>query len=86
MESPNRSNLRARSRESIADILSTDKIGDKENLTLDVAGLTESSTQVKATVNKNRSKSIGPEDLEVLRKDAGNRQKVLYWHSLTRQS
>lgn len=49
-------------------------LSDKENLTLDAAGLI--GLKPTSVVKKSRSKSIGPGGLDALHSDAGNRQKV----------
>lgn len=85
-QSPKRTTMRAGSRKSIAHVPSNGMISDKENLTLDAAGLVGSTVQSMAALKGNRSKSMGPEDLAALRVDAGNRQKVDIEHSLVRPS
>jgi len=75
-QSPRKANIRPRSRKSIAHTPTADALGDKENLTVDVAGLTGLTAKNTSVVKKSRSKSIGPGGLDALHSDGGNRQKV----------
>lgn len=76
LNSPRQAATRPRSRKSITHIPSTDATSDKENLTVDTAGLASVPTQSTSRVKKSRSKSIGPGGLDALYSDAGNRRKV----------
>lgn len=75
-QSPKKAIGRPRSRKSIAHIPSGNEVRDKENLTVDTAGLAISTSKNTSVGRKNRSKSIGPGGLDALQSDAGNRQKV----------
>ena len=57
---------------------SPDITGDKENLTVDSAGLSSLAASSKLAGKKSRSKSIGPGGLDALKENAGNRRAVGY--------
>lgn len=75
-KSPRKTNSRPRSRMSIAHTPAADTVGDKENLTVNAAGLIALTANSTFVIKKSRSKSIGPGGLDALHSDAGNRQKV----------
>ena len=76
--SPKAAGTRPRARKSIAHMPSPDITGDKENLTVDSAGLSSLAVSSKLDGKKSRSKSIGPGGLDALKEDAGNRRAVGY--------
>lgn len=75
-QSPKKMNIRPRSRVSIAHTPTADALGEKENLTVDAAGLIGSTAKTISAIRKSRSKSLGPGGLDALHSDAGNRQRV----------
>ena len=75
-QSPRKTNIRPRSRMSVAHIPTADALGDKENLTVDAAEVIGWTAKATTVMKKSRSKSIGPGGLDALLSDAGNRQKV----------
>ena len=75
-QSPKASPGRPRARKSIAHIPLQDPVVEKEN-TEEL--LSNASTNPKPA-KKIRSKSLGPGGLDALKEDAGNRQKVYYFH------
>ena len=81
-QSPREASTQPRSRKSISHIPTASATGDKENLTVDTAGLKATTAQAKPGFKKSRSKSIGPGGLDPLHSDAGNRQKVESNHAM----
>ena len=69
--------MRSRSRKSISHIPTFDAIGNKENLAAESADITGVEAQSRAGIKKSRSKSLGPGDLDALRNESGNGQKVV---------
>ncbi len=80
-QSPKASGMQPRARKSIAHIPSPDITGDKENLTVDSAGISSLTASSKLGGKKSRSKSIGPGGLDALRENGGNRRAVRYFKS-----
>ncbi len=80
-QSPKVSAARPRARKSIAHMPSPDISGDKENLTIDSAGILSLTTSKRPTGRESRSKSIGPGGLDALKGNAGNRRAVGYFKS-----
>ena len=77
VQSPKGAYARRRARKSVAHIPMSDTTGDQENLVADGAGVIGLTAQSRASISKNRSKSIGPGELDSLRDDSGNGQKVI---------
>ena len=76
IQSPKGARVRSRSRKSISHIPTSDTIGNKENLAAENADITGLAAQSRAGTKKSRSKSLGPGDLDALRNELGNGQKV----------
>lgn len=58
---------------------SPDISGDKENLTIDSAGISSLTALKRPAGMNSRSKSIGPGGLDALRENSGNRRAVGYF-------
>ena len=75
-QSPKVASMRPRARKSIAHMPSPELGGEKENLTIDSAGISSLSASSMPVGKKLRSKSIGPGGLDALKENAGNRRAV----------
>jgi len=67
-------------RKSLAHLPSPEVGGDKENATMDSAGMSNLTAHDKRTAKKSRSKSIGPGGLDALKESTDNKREVRYGH------